>query len=194
MDILGPVRVPTPLAGDNSQRVATTAFVGGLSGGGAVMRNGIGAPSNSVGNSGDFYIDTANNRLYGPKAAGAWPGTYVNLIGPTGPAGSASGYFLVPSPGSGNITFDFTIYGMQEVVLSLSNQQLAITGDQIGRTYEIIIRQDATGSRTVQWFAGILWPGGITPILTTNAGKRDIFTFQKVASGTYLGFVAGQNL
>lgn len=63
---------------------------------GKSVLNGSGAPSNSTGNNGDFYIDTANNRLYGPKSAGAWPETFVSLVGPqgntgaTGSAGSAA--------------------------------------------------------------------------------------------------------
>ena len=56
---------------------------------GNTVNSGSGAPSNSLGVNGDFYIDTANSRFYGPKAAGAWPLTYLSLIGPPGP-GSGS--------------------------------------------------------------------------------------------------------
>jgi hypothetical protein len=65
--------------------------------------NGIGAPSKTIGIDGDFYIDTKNANLYGPKTKGVWkvatslkqleirteattigePGT----VGPTGPKG-----------------------------------------------------------------------------------------------------------
>jgi hypothetical protein len=51
---------------------------------GTLMRAGAGAPTSGVGNNGDWYIDTTNWRLYGPKASGAWPGTYTNLQGPQG--------------------------------------------------------------------------------------------------------------
>jgi len=41
---------------------------------GKTVLNGSGAPDNAtVGVDGDFYIDTAANVLYGPKASGAWP-------------------------------------------------------------------------------------------------------------------------
>jgi hypothetical protein len=50
--------------------------------------NGTGAPANTLGNNGDFYIDTAANVLYGPKAAGGWPTTGTNLIGPQGQGGA----------------------------------------------------------------------------------------------------------
>lgn len=42
--------------------------------------SGVGAPTSGVGSNGDFYIDTLNVALYGPKAAGAWP-SGINLIG-----------------------------------------------------------------------------------------------------------------
>ena len=34
--------------------------------------NGVGVPSKTVGINGDFYIDTKNLILYGPKIKGAW--------------------------------------------------------------------------------------------------------------------------
>lgn len=49
--------------------------------------NGSGAPANTLGNDGDFYIDTAGHLLYGPKAGGHWPATGVSLVGPTGATG-----------------------------------------------------------------------------------------------------------
>ena len=70
---------------------------------GNTILNGSGAPSNGTGANGDFYIDTTNSRLYGPKTSGSWPGGYLNLVGATGASGntilSASG---VPSNGTGN--------------------------------------------------------------------------------------------
>lgn len=51
----------------------------GLSGAdGKTWLNGSGAPSNSLGVDGDFYIDTTNHVIYGPKAT-TWP-TGVSLI------------------------------------------------------------------------------------------------------------------
>lgn len=52
---------------------------------GKSILNGSGAPS-VAGNIGDFYIDTTNNRLYGPYA-GSW-GAGVSLVGPQGSQGN----------------------------------------------------------------------------------------------------------
>lgn len=60
------------------------------SGGGAsgnTLLNGTGQPSNSTGNNGDFYIDTASTTLYGPKLSGTW-GAGVSLVGATGATGA----------------------------------------------------------------------------------------------------------
>jgi Collagen triple helix repeat (20 copies) len=56
---------------------------------GNTVLNGTGAPDSGVGRDGDFYIDTAADMLYGPKASGTWPSTGTSLVGPAGAAGSA---------------------------------------------------------------------------------------------------------
>ena len=57
---------------------------------GNTLQSGLQAPAQSVGNPGDYYIDTANNRLFGPKnAVTGWPAGAVSLIGPAGPTGTA---------------------------------------------------------------------------------------------------------
>lgn len=48
--------------------------------------NGKGAPTNTLGINGDFYIDTRSLLIFGPKANGKWPAPQ-NLQGPTGAAG-----------------------------------------------------------------------------------------------------------
>lgn len=62
-------------------------FQGGAGpGGGNTILSGAGAPSNAVGATGDFWINTTSWLIYGPKAAGAWPAG-VSMIGPQGPQG-----------------------------------------------------------------------------------------------------------
>jgi hypothetical protein len=54
---------------------------------GKTVLNGSGAPSGGTGVDGDFYINTAADTIYGPKASGAW-GSPTSLVGPTGSTGS----------------------------------------------------------------------------------------------------------
>jgi hypothetical protein len=53
---------------------------------GTAVLNGTTAPTTSTGNNGDFFINTATNTLYGPKANGTWP-VGTSLVGPQGPQG-----------------------------------------------------------------------------------------------------------
>lgn len=54
-----------------------TGATGPAGANGNTILNGSGAPSNTLGVDGDFYVDTTNSRFYGPKASGAWPVTFV---------------------------------------------------------------------------------------------------------------------
>lgn len=51
---------------------------------GTQILSGSGAPTSGVGVNGDWYIDTTNEILYGPKASGSWPGSGINLGGSGG--------------------------------------------------------------------------------------------------------------
>jgi len=54
---------------------------------GKTVANGTTDPATSTGVDGDFYINTATNTLFGPKASGTWP-SGVSLVGPTGATGA----------------------------------------------------------------------------------------------------------
>ncbi|MEM9482106.1 MAG: hypothetical protein AAGA83_00285 [Cyanobacteria bacterium P01_F01_bin.116] len=63
-------------------------LMGSASGGaGNTLRNGSGVPAAELGNDGDFYIDTAANEIYGPKALGTW-GSGESIVGPQGSQGT----------------------------------------------------------------------------------------------------------
>ena len=59
--------------------------------------------------------------------------------------------------------------------------------------FMLVLKQDATGSRTVTWPAAVDWPSATAPTLTTTASGVDILTFMTTDGGTrWYGFVAGQ--
>jgi hypothetical protein len=60
---------------------------------GASLLNGSGAPSGGTGKDGDFYVDTTAHLLYGPRAAGTWPGSSLLFGQPSGTS--------VVNPGTG---------------------------------------------------------------------------------------------
>jgi len=63
------------------------AFYANQTGGGKVLLNGTTNPVTTIGATGDFYINTSTNTLFGPKTT-VWPSTGVSLVGPQGTTGA----------------------------------------------------------------------------------------------------------
>jgi hypothetical protein len=78
------------------------------------------------------------------------------------------------------ITVDWSKGDTQAVTLHGNRAFVFINGLK-GGTYRLIIKQDATGSRTVTWPLSVHWPtGGMAigvPTLTTKANKKDYLSF-----------------
>src|SRR4029077_19706272 len=53
--------------------------------GASTFLSGTGAPTAGVGVNGSIYLDTATGRVWGPKVAGAWPGTAFARAMPLNP-------------------------------------------------------------------------------------------------------------
>lgn len=79
-------------------------------------------------------------------------------------------------------------------------QNLTLTGNctftfptaTAGKSFLLVLKQDATGSRTVTWPAAVKWPGSTAPTITSTASKADLLAF--TADGTnWYGRVLGQN-
>jgi hypothetical protein len=60
-----------------------------------------------------------------------------------------------------------------------------------GKSFIMMLYQDATGGRTVTW-STVVWPGGTPPTITSAANKRDIFSFFSDGTNWY-GTTIGQN-
>lgn len=81
-----------------------------------------------------------------------------------------------------------------------NNQLVTLTGGctftfsnpVAGAWYQLRLKQDATGSRTVTWPANVKWAGGIAVTLTTTAARTDMVAFYY--NGTnYLGMLINLN-
>jgi hypothetical protein len=105
--------------------------------------NGTGVPSSSLGVNGDFYIDTNNSQIYGPKTAGAWGGP-TSLLGLTGNGVlSGAGAPLVGLGENGDFYIDTTanaIYGPKTLGSWGSPTSLVGTNGANGTTrlYELL--------------------------------------------------------
>jgi hypothetical protein len=97
---------------------------------GATIYNGSGAPSDGIGKSGDFYVDTGNSVLYGPKASGSWgAGTSISggPTGPTGMTGSTGAASVVTGP-TGAISTVPGPTGPQSTVTGPTGAASTVTG------------------------------------------------------------------
>lgn len=85
----GPTGAASNVAGPTGATGVTgptgpTGPTGATGASGNATLSGNGVPSNSLGNNGDFYVDTTNKVLYGPKDSGAWPASGIALGGGSG--------------------------------------------------------------------------------------------------------------
>jgi hypothetical protein len=94
---------------------------------------------------------------------------------------------------SGNITSSVTLdldqSNFHQVTLSGNPITINVANADIGQRFIIRLKQDNTGSRTVNWFSTISWPGGGPPALSTSTGVADLLGFVATASNEYDGFL-----
>lgn len=89
-------------------------------------------------------------------------------------------------------TIDLANGTVQILTLTGSPAVLTFPTPTAGKGFTLLLKQDATGSRTVTWPSSVKWPSSTAPTVTATASKGDKYTF--VADGTYWwGSNAGQN-
>ena len=99
------------------------------------------------------------------------------------------------TPGvSGTAAIDLDDGNIHDILMPAGNITISVTGELSNSIFTVRILQDGTGSRTVTWFSTIKWAGGSAPTLTTTGGKADTFIFRATGSGTFDGFIVGQNI
>lgn len=88
------------------------------------------------------------------------------------------------------LTIDLT-NGTVQILTLTGNCTFTFPTATAGKSFLLLLKQDATGSRTVTWPAAVKWPGGATPAITATASKLDKFVF--TSDGTsWFGSNAGQ--
>jgi len=91
------------------------------------------------------------------------------------------------------VNFNGNLSNIFSVTLG-GDRTLTVSNMSIGQCFIVRLVQDGSGSRTVTFFSTIKFPAGVTPVLTTTANKTDVFGFICTGSGTFDGFIVGQNL
>jgi len=81
--------------------------------------------------------------------------------------------------------------GTVQIVTLTGNATITMPPAVAGKSFTLLLKQDATGSRTVTW-ATVSWPSATAPTITATANKMDKYIF--ISDGTYwYGATAGQN-
>jgi hypothetical protein len=90
-----------------------------------------------------------------------------------------------------NIAWNLATQGPAAQVTLAGNRTLANpSGLVAGASYVLIVRQDATGGRTLSYGSAYKWPGGTAPALSTAPGVVDVLTF--ISDGSVLLGVAAK--
>jgi hypothetical protein len=168
------------LSGDVTVVAAGGTGVGTLTG--IVKGNGTSAMTAVTAPSGAIVGDTDTQTL-----------TNKTLTTPTLTNPTVTNYVETP----------FTANSSTAITLALTNgtvQIITLTGNctftfptpTSGKSFILLLKQDATGSRTVTWPATVKYAGGTNPTITSTASKLDILSY--FADGTnWYGVVVAQN-
>jgi hypothetical protein len=92
-------------------------------------------------------------------------------------------------------TFDWNNSNVQYMSMTGNITAITLNNPGDGGRYQIIFKQDGTGSRTIvgsAWPASVLWTAGNAPVLSTVANKVDIIGFTYDATNSkYYGTMQG---
>ena len=98
---------------------------------------------------------------------------------------------------AGALTLDLDTGSVFDVVLTANVTSLILAKPPAaGRagSATLILKQDATGGRTLAWPASVRWAGGTPPVVSPAANTVDIYAFiTRNGGATWFGFPAGQD-
>jgi hypothetical protein len=83
-----------------------------------------------------------------------------------------------------NITWNCETQQVAQITLGGNRNLLNPQNQQAGAVYTLIVKQDATGSRTLAFGTDYKFPNGVDPVLSTQANAIDILSF--ISDGTYM--------
>lgn len=88
------------------------------------------------------------------------------------------------------LTVDLANGTVQDLTLT-GNATITMPTAVAGKSFILMLRQDATGSRSVTW-STVAWPGGTAPTITGTASKMDMYSFFSDGTNWY-GVTVSQN-
>ena len=133
-------------------------------------------------------IDYANNTLTGIAGVTATQTlTNKTLTNPT-----VTNYTETANTANSSTAITLSLAnGTVQIITLTGNATITMPTAVSGKSFTLLLKQDATGSRTVTW-ATVAWPSATAPTITATASKMDKYVF--ISDGTYwYGSNAGQN-
>ena len=101
------------------------------------------------------------------------------------------GFDMATLTDGANISWNLSTAQVATVTLGGNRTLDNPTNQQAGSTYAVIVKQDATGSRTLAYGTSYKFPQSVDPVLTTTANAIDVLTF--ISDGTNMLGVAQYN-
>lgn len=126
-----------------------------------------------------------------------------------GPVLDGNGGFSWETPGSGSVIDsvnhvaaagaaqtipDVTTDQSSHLVLTAASCALTFPAAARGKSFSILLEQDATGGRDFTVPGNVRWIGGVKPALTTTASKQDLLSFICLDGTSWVGAYCGGNI
>ena len=144
----------------------------------------------SISNTGTVTLPTSTDTLVGRATTDTLTNKTLTTPAITNPTVTNYVETTYSANSSTAITLDLA-NGTVQIITLTGNATITMPTATAGKSFIIMLKQDATGSRSVTW-STVKYAGGTAPTITATASRMDILSF--FADGTnWYGTVLGQN-